>query len=314
MLHLRVIVPHEQAEQALEILIEAATVCNVVTIPGASRKPPGDLILCDVARGDASVIIDDLRQLGIEEGGSISIDEIDTTISRAAKAAEAAAEREDQPFDDDVVWEEVEERTSEDAELSLAFVEFMVLAALIAGVGIILDSPILIVGAMVVGPEFGPIAGICVAAVERRGDLAKRSARALVVGFPIAIAFAFVFSLVFKWTGLDADGPGDAHPLTQFISSPNFFSFFVAFVAGMTGILSLTSTKSGALIGVLVSITTIPAAANIGVAAAYGDWGECGGAAAQLAINLCGLVIAGVIRLSIPRYLYTNRLRRRRAG
>ena len=67
------------------------------------------------------------------------------------------------------------------------------------------------------------------------------------------------------------------HELTGFISEPDFFSFFVAFVAGTVGILSLTNAKSGALIGVLISVTTIPAASNIGVAAAYGDWNEAGG-------------------------------------
>ena len=60
----------------------------------------------------------------------------------------------------------------------------MVLAALIAAVGIYQDSPILIVGAMVVGPEFGPIAGFCVALVQRRRQLARRSAVALVGRLP----------------------------------------------------------------------------------------------------------------------------------
>ena len=64
------------------------------------------------------------------------------------------------------------------------------------------------------------------------------------------------------------------HPFTEFISNPDFLSFFVAFVAGGAGMLSLTSAKSGALVGVLISVTTIPAASNIGVAAAYGDWSE----------------------------------------
>ena len=50
----------------------------------------------------------------------------------------------------------------------------------------------------------------------------------------------------------------------------------------MAGVLSLTSAKSGALIGVLISVTTIPAAANIGVAAAYGDGEEWRGAMVQL--------------------------------
>ncbi len=74
--------------------------------------------------------------------------------------------------------------------------------------------------------------------------------------------------------------------------------------------LSLTSAKSGALVGVLISVTTIPAAANIGVAAAYGEWGDAGGAALQLGINLGGIVVAGVLTLYIQRRYYVVRRRR----
>ena len=78
----------------------------------------------------------------------------------------------------------------------------MVLAAIIAAIGIFLDSPILVVGAMVVGPEFGPVAGLCVALVQRRGELARRSALALAVGFPLAIAFTVLATLAFDAAGL----------------------------------------------------------------------------------------------------------------
>ena len=74
--------------------------------------------------------------------------------------------------------------------------------------------------------------------------------------------------------------------------------------------LSLTSAKSGALIGVLVSVTTIPAAANIGVAAAYAEWGEFRGAVLQLALNLSAIFLAGVATLFIERLLYVRRRRR----
>ena len=85
---------------------------------------------------------------------------------------------------------------------------------------------------------------------------------------------------------------------------------FVAFVAGVAGTLSLTSAKSGALIGVLISVTTIPAAANIGVAAALGDLGEAGGAALQLGLNLVAIVAAGVLTLYIQRRVYVSRRRK----
>lgn len=308
MVHLRIVAPGEEARKALELLTASPAVVNVAHFPGFARKPEGDVILCDVARRDASVIMEELRQLGIARDGSISMELVETQLSDAADAATRAPEQ--LPFGDAVVWEEVEARTSEETSLSINFVELMMIAALIAAVGILLDSPILIVGAMVVGPEFGPIAGFCVAIVQRRGDLARRSATALAVGIAAAVVATVAWSLLFKWTGIDSDGPGEVRPLTEFISNPDFFSFFVAYLAGTAGVLSLTSAKSGALIGVLISVTTIPAIANIGVATAYTDFGEVGGAAAQLGLNLVALVLGGLARLAVQRRRYDVRLKR----
>jgi uncharacterized hydrophobic protein (TIGR00271 family) len=118
-----------------------------------------------------------------------------------------------------------------------------------------------------------------------------------------------LFAVVFRQTGIADESRGD-HPFTEFIADPNFFSFFIAYLAGTAGILSLTASKSGALIGVLVSAVTIPAAANIGVATAYSDWNEVGGSAAQLAINLVALVLGGVARLYVQRRIFERRRRR----
>ena len=148
----------------------------------------------------------------------------------------------------------------------------MVIATLIAAVGILTDSVVLIIGAMVVGPEFGPLAGICVAVVERRMGLARRSLTALGVGFFTAIAVTLGATLVVPSLDLAPDALGAvSHPTTLFISEPSAFSVIVALLAGVAGVLSLTTAKSGALIGVLISVTTIPAAANVGVALAYAD-------------------------------------------
>jgi hypothetical protein len=72
----------------------------------------------------------------------------------------------------------------------------------------------------------------------------------------------------------------------------------------------LTSAKSGALIGVLISVTTIPAAANIAVGIAYGEWGEAGGAATQLVVNLSSITLAGVVTLFVQRRYYVARRRK----
>jgi uncharacterized hydrophobic protein (TIGR00271 family) len=308
MIHLRIVAPEKVAHQALELLYGAPAVINVVHLHGASKKPEGDVILCDVAREDASIIIGDLKELDIPAQGSIAVEHVDTAISDAAIAAEKAA-----PGlpSDAVIWEEVESRTSEETQLSFNFVLFMVAAMQIAAVGIVLDEPILIVGAMVLGPEFGPLAGISVALVHRQADLARRSLIALAVGFPVGTVGAVATTLFMIWIGEFPDNFDETrHPFTDFITDPTFLSFFVAFVAGSAGVLSLTAAKSGALVGVLVSVTTIPAASNIGVAAAYGEWGDAGMACLQLALNLGGIIAAGVLTLFIQRRYYVARRRK----
>jgi uncharacterized hydrophobic protein (TIGR00271 family) len=307
MVHLRIVVPAYQSEHVLDLLNHTPSVCNLIFLERAARRPEGDVILCDVAREDASVVVSDLRELNVDTEGSIAMEDVDSQISAAADRAEEAASG--SPADA-VVWEEVEARTSETTELSASFLAFMALACVIASVGILLDEPILIIGAMVVGPEFGPLAGFCVALVQRRRAAAERSFKALAIGFPVGITAAFLFALAVR--GLSAtpdDFVSGAHPFTDFISHPDGFAFVVAFVAGIVGVLSLTTAKSGALVGVLISVTTIPAAANIGVAAAYADWSSWRGAMLQLSLNLSAIVLAAVLTLYVQRVLYIRRRR-----
>lgn len=191
MIHLRIVARNGKTEPALALLERSRSVCNVVLLPAVARDPGGDLILADVAREDASIVVSDLEELGLGRDGSISLTEIDTLISE--------------------------------------LLAFMVIATLLAAVGIYQDSAILIVGAMVVGPEFGPLAGFCVAAVERRRELALRSARALAVGFPLTITAAFLATLAFRATGLFEDSfSQEGHSIANIIAQPDFFTFFVA--------------------------------------------------------------------------------------
>lgn len=307
--HLRIVSPSEVAPKVLLLLEESPSVVNVVHLPGAVRSPKGDLILCDVLREDTSVVIGDLRKLGLEHSGSIAVEELESELSDAGR--EATKQALGSPADA-VVWEQVEERTSESADLSASFLVFMVVATLIAAAGILTDSQVLIIGAMVVGPEFGPLAGFCVAVVERRLGLARRSLLALAVGFPLAILATAAMTELLQSAGPAPETvEATSRPATYFISDPNTFSVIVALLAGVAGMLSLTTAKSGALVGVLISVTTIPAAANVGVAAAYRDWAEFRGALAQLGLNLAAIVSAGIATLLLQRAGFAHRVRAR---
>ena len=76
----------------------------------------------------------------------------------------------------------------------------------------------------------------------------------------------------------------------------------VALIAGTVGMLSLTTAKSGALIGVFISVTTIPAASNIGLALAFGETQQAWGSLGQLTLNVGCILVAGVTTLQVQRW------------
>lgn len=296
---LRMVVPASLVADVLAAIDRHPGVCHIVHHVGAARSPVGDVILCDAARETVSLLLAELREIGLADRGAINVEEIGCQLSsegsRLSRRVAGAP-------GDAVVWELLEAQTSQAVTASVSFFAFMVLATLIATVGIMLDSPILIVGAMVVGPEFGPIAALSIAFAQRRTMAASSAVRGLLAGFSVAVVAAFVASLLLRAVSVAPDALTDqANSLARLISHPDTFSVIVALSAGVAGMLSLTSGRSAVLIGVFISVTTIPAASNIGVEAAYGRWRETLGSGLQLLVNLLSLVAAGLATLAVHR-------------
>jgi uncharacterized hydrophobic protein (TIGR00271 family) len=298
-LHVRLIAPADRSQAVLEVLGASPAVTGLIVLPSAGRDPAGDVILCDVAREAANGVLAALRELDIDQTGSIAIEDTAVTLSasadRAARLAPGLGV-------DAVVWEEIAHKTGQEIRLSATYLVLLTVATIIAAIGVLLDQPILIIGAMVVGPEFGPLAALCVGLIQRRTAVIGRSALALAVGFPAAMAVTVLATWALTGLGLvDKSMLLAERPLTDFIWRPDALSWIVGFLAGIAGMLSITSARSGALIGVLISVTTVPAAANAAVATAYWVPAEAIGSASQLLINLGSIVTAGVITLTVQR-------------
>lgn len=305
MLHVRLITPADRTDEVVRLIEDTPGTAHVAVLPGAARNPAGDVVLCDVAREAGDRLIGDLRALGVDETGSIAVDDIDLSLSRRADKAEAEAPGE---AADAVLWEHLEDATHEESTLSATYLAFMTVATMIAACGVVLDNAILIVGAMAVGPEFGPLAGISTSLVRRTPRLAVRSLLALLVGFATAMVVTVGFSHLM--TGLDLFHAADLEaprPNTNFIYQPDAFSFVVAILAGIAGTLSLTSAKSGALVGVAISVTTIPAAANAAVAFSFDEYRQAWGSTEQLLLNLLGITLAGTLTLLAQKLFWAPR-------
>ncbi len=309
MLHLRISAPADLATDAVRILDTDPAVSSVVHLPGASVRPAGDLVLADVAREAGNEVVDQLRELGIPHAGSIHVEPVHTWLSHAGLAAER---RTPGSSADSVVWADVTQRAYEETELNWTYLSFMVLATLIASIAIVLDSQILVIGAMVLGPEFVAVAALGLALVRRRGPLLVRAARTLVVGFLVAIAITALAALAARGLGWvvasDVTGP---RPDTAFIYTPDKWSFIVAVIAAAAGVLSLTSAKVGGLSGVFISVTTVPAAGNVALGLAFGATDEIWGSTQQLLLNISGMALAGWLTLAFQNAIWSRMSARR---
>ncbi|MGE5695386.1 MAG: DUF389 domain-containing protein [Candidatus Sericytochromatia bacterium] len=310
MLHLRVIAPTEVRDAVLDILHRDKGVTHVVVHRDAALDPPGDEITADIAREVANDVIDDLKGLGLKRRGAITLDVVDTVVSTAAYRAEKEAEGDPA---DAVIWDELAARTREESSLNVTYLTFLSLACLIAAVGVVTDSPVTVVGAMVVGPEFGPLAALAVAIVRRRGYLARRAALALLIGFPLAMFVTAVGVLAGEAVGWVTLSTTEQLHEVDFIFQVGPLSLVVAMFAGAAGMLSLVSAKSSALVGVFISVTTVPAAGFAVVAATVGDWDVARKSAAQLGTNLTGIVAAGVLVLWVYLRLTSRHRKARRS-
>jgi uncharacterized hydrophobic protein (TIGR00271 family) len=293
------------------LLVDHRSVANVVVVRGAAVDPVGDMITCDVAPEDASYIVGDLRRMGLVQLGAIDIDEIDSSLSFASDEAERSAKGNSA---DAVIWENVESRIDNEGMISAGMVALFAFAGVIAAVAILIDSSPIVVGAMALCPDFGPIAAFSIGAVRRNPRHARGGLFALLIGFAAGILASFVAVTLLVISGVAPESfDASGNTLAQTIAAPNIYSVVVAACAGAAGMLSVTLGKSGALVGVAVSITTIPAAADIGLALSYSDWESVEGASLQLVLNIVSLLIAATLMLAFQRRRFDRRDNVRRA-
>jgi uncharacterized hydrophobic protein (TIGR00271 family) len=316
MLHVRVVSPPDSTDYLVEQLAAGPGVRNLVVLPGAARCPDGDAVQFDLAIRFANPVLAEVRaQLG--DRGSVVIEDVEGTASGPEDQASAEGPGVPRPrprrHDGEVppVWEMVEAKIRANGAYPASFFTLLIIAGLIGAVGILTNSQILVVAAMVVGPEYGGImaTGLGIDTGDRRA--VRHGLAALAVGFALAVLTTLVFGLLIRWSGVTPRlYDAGVRPVSDLINTPNVFSVIVAVLAGIVGVVSLTESRANALIGVFISVTTIPAAADMGLSAAYGSWTEARGSTFQLLLNVVLLIVVGAFGLRLLRWVWGRRTMR----
>jgi len=308
MLHVRVVSPPGATEELIEKLAADPGVRNLILLPGAARHPDGDAVQFDLLDRFANRVLQRLRAR-IGSDGSIAIDYVDVSITATATPGTQAG----RPRFADVppVWDIVEAKIRADGQYPPSFFALLVIAGLIGAVGILTNSQILVVAAMVVGPEYGAIMATALGIDKKDRGAIRHGLAALVAGFAIAVLATAIFGLLIRWSGHTPRlYEAGLRPVSDLINSPDVFSVIVAVLAGIVGVVSLTESRANALIGVFISVTTIPAASDMGLSAAYGSWSEARGSTFQLLLNVAVLIAVGAAGLRLQRAAWRSRTER----
>ena len=279
---------------------------DVTRVRLADAMRPGHAVVAAVVRPRAvDGVMGDLR------GHGVSDDEVTLTREEVlGQSTVAAAET-------GLVWEDVLGMASRNARPIARYLAFMVVAGVVGSYGVIDANVILIVGAMAISPDLLPITAVGVGLVDRRLGLAVRALVTLLIGMTLAAAAACAATSLQDVFGLIPSGFDFDSTVVGSLTDVSNETIIVALAAGIAGMLAL-ETRASAGVGVAVSVTTIPAAAYLGVAAGLGEEDQARGAVAVLIANVAMLVVGAAGTLALQRLLArraaASRVQRRTLG
>jgi uncharacterized hydrophobic protein (TIGR00271 family) len=273
--------PLARVADRLELLRGARHV-NLVAGESGRRS----LVSADLRADAADPALTTLRELGIS-ADDIALVRLDT-ISPEGGTSESA-----------LIWADVLGRARTQAHAPARYLVLMAAAGVIAGLAVVNDSATLIVGAMAISPDLLPVTAACTGIVLRRPRLVRRGLATLVVGLATAALLAVVVSA--SLDHLDLLPKGFAlHEFSAAQTHVNATTILVAFAAGVAGMLAV-ETRASAAVGVGISVTTIPAAAYLGVALGVGELRSSLSAIAVLAANIAMMLAGGSLVLVVQR-------------
>jgi uncharacterized hydrophobic protein (TIGR00271 family) len=274
---------------AVAQLLDANDEVSRVRLTGATR-PEHAVVVATVHPRAVDELLDNLRRLGVPET-DVTLTRVEVLGRSSGQGAEAG-----------LVWEDVLGMAARNSRPIARYLAFMLVAGLIASYGVVEYNVILIVGAMAISPDLLPITAVGVGLVDRRLRLAGRAFVTLVVGmgFTSAAAAASAFAQN-QFDRLPSGFNIDSTVLGS-LTTVNDETIVVALAAGVAGMLAL-ETRASSGVGVAVSVTTIPAAAYLGVAVGLGERGNALGALEVLGTNIAMLVVAASGTLVLQRVL-----------
>ncbi len=174
------------------------------------------------------------------------------------------------------------------------FFLLVMLSGTIASLGLVADSPAVIIGAMLIAPLMTPILGFSLASVSSQRTMVKRAAVATIEGALLAIALSTLLGWIVRVLPF---GMLESIPHEVLVRAhPNPFDLVVALAGGAAAAYALAQPHlSAALPGVAIATALMPPLCTAGIGISMGDWNIAGGALLLFLTNFAAISLGGII-------------------
>jgi uncharacterized hydrophobic protein (TIGR00341 family) len=274
---------------------------DYVVTDETSNRETAAIVYVPLPTNAVEPTLEQLREAGLDDDTFTVVLEANTVISRRFDALEDRyAEERDE---DRIARDELTAAASDLAPSTRTYVIMTVVSAVVATAGLLLDSPAVVVGSMVIAPLVGPAMAASVGTVVNEREMFRRGLRLQVLGLVLAVGSAFLFAFLVRHTHL-VPPLADVTTIPEIRErvSPDFLSLIIAVGAGVAGIVSLMTGVSAALVGVMIAVALIPPAATVGIGLAWGQLFVSFGSAVLLLVNVLSINLAALIALWYSGY------------
>lgn len=193
-----------------------------------------------------------------------------------------------------------EERNQVTAEITgsissrFDFFLLVVLSCSIATMGLITNSPAVIIGAMLVAPLMSPIIGLGLASITGNGRLAETALSALLSGAALAVLLSAIMTVINRHLPFVVlqELPGEVLARTH----PSPIDLVIALAGGLAAAYAMTRPNiSAALPGVAIATALMPPLCTVGIGLALEDWSVAGGAGLLFVTNAVTIAFAAAL-------------------
>lgn len=241
-------------------------------------------------------ILDQLREeTGIDREAYTVVLDAETVISeRYEQLAEEWTSGEE---GDRIARDELTARAADLAPDWVPFLMMTAISAVVATAGLLLDSPAVVVGSMVIAPLIGPAMATSVGSVVDDHEMFVRGIKLQTMGALLAVMSAAAFAGLLRYGNIIPLGANEVLAVGEVRErlSPGVPSLVVALAAGIAGALSLSSGVSSALVGVMIAAALVPPTAVVGIGIAWGRPGAVLGSAVLVAVNFLSINLVALV-------------------